>query len=248
MPAKVNDFDNGAQGTIADDALGTAANGFYKGWLMTIPTTEGTKTEGLADPQHIVAIALLFMLVGRIELCVLQLQTRLVLTIEVKGLAGIEIDADGIELALESDTMVVLDIIGIGCIAACGDSIDIVVLLMLFQLLVLGIGEHHLCIDASRVGPWLTIAGKRNLVALLLLAFQVGQETQLIEGTVLVEIIQLTGNLCSATGDQCRAHIHGIAVELHDNWLVASWRRQRIADTHLDGLLSHHGQGRQCIQ
>ena len=61
--------------------------------LLAVPTSEGTETEGLAYPQHIVTIAFRFLVLISIELCLFQLQLFLELAIAVERLAFIEIDS-----------------------------------------------------------------------------------------------------------------------------------------------------------
>ena len=98
--------------------------------------------------------------------------------------------------------MMVLQIIGVGGIATGGNRLDIVVLLVLLQLLVLAVAHHHLCIDAGRVGTRLTFCIERHRIALLLFLVKVGQETELVEDFVLVEIIQLARYLLTCAGNQ----------------------------------------------
>ena len=50
--------------------------------------------------------------------------------IEVEGLTSIEVNADAIELALEVDTMMVLNIISISSIATSSKLFDVIVLLV----------------------------------------------------------------------------------------------------------------------
>ena len=73
LPTLVDDFDDGAQRTVRDDALGARLHRLDKGRLLAVPTTEGTKTEGLANPQHVVAITPFLLVVVGIELRFLQL-------------------------------------------------------------------------------------------------------------------------------------------------------------------------------
>ena len=202
LPAFVDDLDDGAQRTVGDDALGTALDGRYMCGLLAVPTSEGTETEGLSHPEHIVAIAFCLLIFVGIELRLFQFQLFLELAIEVESLPFVEVDADAIELAFEVDTMVVLDIIGVGGIATSGDRLDVIVLLVLLQVLVLAVAQHHLCEDTSRVGTWLTLGEERHGVLLLLVALKIDQETELVEGLILIEVVELAGYLLAVDGDE----------------------------------------------
>ena len=176
-----------------------AANGFYKRRALSVPASEGSQTKGLSHPQHVVTIALRFLFGGSIELGVFQLQPFLELTIEVEGLARIEIDTDGIQLTLETHAVMVLYIIGVGSVATCRDSFQEVVLLVLLQRLVFGVGHEHLRINTGRVGTGLTRCEQRHLIAFLLAFLQIDQKTQLVERLVLIQVVELTGNLLITT-------------------------------------------------
>ena len=121
LPISVNHFDDGAEGAVADDALGARAYGFDKGRFCAVPSTECPESEGLTHPQHVVAITLCLLFGIGVELSVLQFQSLLVFSIEVECLTGIEIDADAVQFAFEINTVVVLDVIGIGSIAPDGN-------------------------------------------------------------------------------------------------------------------------------
>ena len=127
----------GTQGTVGDDALGATANGVYHRGLLTIPTSEGSQSEGVAYPQHIVAIAFGLLFFGGIELSILQFQAFLEFAVEVEGLTLVEIDADAVEFAFESHTVMVQDMIGVGTVASGRDGFqEVVVLVFLLHLTV----------------------------------------------------------------------------------------------------------------
>ena len=121
MPPTIDEFDDGAQGTIRDDALRARLDGFYVCGLLSVPSAEGTQSEGLTHPKHVVAIALLLLLLVRIELRLFELQPFLELSVEVECLACIELNTDAVQLAFEVDTMMVLQVVSIGSIASGGD-------------------------------------------------------------------------------------------------------------------------------
>ena len=246
LPTLVDDFDDGAQRTVRDDALGARLHRLDKGRLLAVPTTEGTKTEGLANPQHVVAIASLLLVVVGIELRFLQFQLFFELAIEVERLTGIEIDTDAVQLALEVHAVVVLDIIGIGRIATSRQRFDIVVLLVLLQLFVLGIAQHHLCKYAGRIWARLTLVVERHAVLLFLLLVDISQKAQLVEGLVLVEVVQLTGHFLSVQRYQCRTHFT-IVGQINNNRYVRASNVHGVADADGNrpagrGCGSHHRQ------
>ena len=111
LPASVNDLDDGAQRPVGDNALGAAAHRFNHRGLLAIPSSESAQTEGVAHPEHIVAIALLLLLVACIELSVFKFQSFLELSVEVERLPLVEVDAYAVQFALEVDAVVVLQIV-----------------------------------------------------------------------------------------------------------------------------------------
>ena len=121
--------------------------------------------------------------------------------------------------------MMVLDVVGIGCVATSRQRFDVVVLLVLLQFLVLGIAQYHLSKDAGRVGARFPFVHQCHRVLLLLLLVKIGQEAELVEGFILIEVVQLTGNLLSVQGDQCRMHLT-IRGQINNN------RNVRASDVH----------------
>ena len=212
--------------------------------FLAVPAPEGTESEGLAYPEHIVAIAFRLLILVGIELRLFQLQLFLELAIEVERLSFVEVDADAVELALEVDTMMMLDVVGIGGIATGGDRFDVIVLLVLLQVLVLGIAQHHLCVDAGRVGARLALSEERHGVLFLLAALKVGQETEFVEGLVLIEVVELTGYLLSVEGDEGRADI-AVGSQVDDNRLIAANRFRGVAHADRQRLLGDSCQGQE---
>ena len=204
--------------------------------FMAVPTSEGTETEGLAYPQHIVAIAFRLLILIGIELRLFKFQLFLELAIAVERLTFVEVDTDAIELAFEVDTMMMLDVVGIGSIATGGNRLNEIVLLILLQALVLGVAQHHLREDAGRVGARLTLGKELHRVLLLLLAFEVDEKTELVESLVLIEVIELTGDLLTIDGDEGRTNIT-IGGEVDDHWFIVANRLRGIADADRDSLL-----------
>ena len=84
LPTFINDLDDGAQRTIGNDALGAAPDGRHQRGLLAVPAPEGTESEGLTYPQHIVAIAFCLLLLIGIELRFFQLQLFLEFAIDEK--------------------------------------------------------------------------------------------------------------------------------------------------------------------
>ena len=109
--------------------------------------------------------------------------------------------------------MVVLYIIGISGIATSGDSLQVVVLLVFLQRLVLGVGNEHLSIDAGRVGTGFACRKKGYLIVFLLAFLQICEETQLVEGLVLVQVVKLAGNLLIATAHNSLTHLHFVVAK-----------------------------------
>ena len=101
------------------------------------------------------------MFLGGIELGLLQFQAFLELTIEVDGLAFVEIDADAIEFAFKFHTVMMQDMIGVGAIATGSDGLQEVVVLVF--LLHLTIAHEQFCIDAGWIltGRAFSIEGHR---------------------------------------------------------------------------------------
>ena len=204
--------------------------------LFAVPTSEGTETEGLAYPQHIVAIAFRLLILIGIELRLFQFQLFLELAIAVECLAFVEVDTDAIEFAFEVDTMMMLDVVGIGGIATGGDRLNEIVLLVLLQTLVLGVAQHHLREDTGRVGARLALGIELHRVLLLLLAFEIDEKTKLVEGLVLIEVVELAGDLLIIDGDKCRTNIT-IRGEVDDHRFIVANRLRGIADADRDSLL-----------
>ena len=200
LPVAVDQFDDGAQRTIGDDALSEAAHGFDHRGLLSVPATEGAKSEGVTHPQHIVAIAGSLLLLGGIELGFLQFEPFLELAVDIRRLALIEVDADGVVLALEVDTVVVLDMIGVSTIAARRDCLNKVVVLVL--LLHFAIAQEHVSIDTGRIGLWAAEGIISETIRPRGLGGQVDEKAEFIVRAVLIEVVELTGNLFVATSDQ----------------------------------------------
>ena len=108
------------------------------------------------------------------------------LAIQVERLALVEVDADGVELALEIYTMMVLNVIRVGTITAGCDRFDEVVVLVL--LLYLIIAQQHIGINASGITGRLVALVVKKLYAeiLVLFALEIDQKTELVEDFVLV--------------------------------------------------------------
>ena len=153
LPTAIEHLDDGAQGAVGDDALCARANGGNHRRLLTVPTAKGTKSEGVAHPKHIVAIAFGLLFLGGIELGGLKFQPFLVLTVEVDGLSLVKIDADAVEFALEIHAMMMLDVIRVGTVATGRDGLNEVVVLVFFLHLI--VADEHLRIDSGRVGAGL---------------------------------------------------------------------------------------------
>ena len=229
LPTLVNDFDDSAQRSVRDDALRARLDRFNKSRLLAVPSAERSQSECLTNPKHIVTVAHFLLVVVGIELCFLQLQLLLELTVEIQRLAGVEVDADTVQLTLEVDTMVVLDIIGVGRIATSRNRFDIVVLLVLFQLLIFGVAQYHFGKDASRIGTRFAFVHQRNGVLLLLFFVKIGQKAELVEGLVLIEVVQLTGYLLSVQGDQSRLYLT-IRGQINNNRYIRASDVHGIAD------------------
>ena len=204
LPTAVDNLDNGAKGTVADDALCTRPNGIDHSRLLAIPTAEGTKAEGVAHPQHIVAIALFLLLGRRVELCFLKFQPLLELAIKIQCLTLVEIDADAIQLALEFHTVMVLQVVGVGTVAASRDALnEIIVAVLLLHLIVT---HQHLSINSCGILSRTALVIKSHSVLFLLLGTQVGQEAELIESVILIEVVQLAWYLAAINGNNSRLH------------------------------------------
>ena len=236
LPTLINYFDDGAEGTVGDDALSAALDGRYMRGLFAVPTSEGTETEGLTYPQHIVAIAFRLLILIGIELRLFQLQLFVELAIEVERLSFVKVDTDAVEFAFEIDTMMMLDIIGIGGIATSCDRFDEVVLLVFLQTLVLGVAQYHFRKNAGGVGARFALSKERHRVLFLLLAFEVGQKAELVEGLVLIEIVELARYLLTVDGDECRTDI-AIRGKIDDHRFIVANRLRGIAHADRDGLL-----------
>ena len=169
-----------------------------------------------------------------IELCLLQFQLLIELAVEVERLAGIKVDSDAVQLALKVDTVMVLHVVGIGRVTTGRQRFDVVVLLVFFQLLVLGVAQHHFCIYAGRVGTRLALGIEGDGVLLLSLLVEVGQKAELVEGVVLIEVVQLAGNLLPVQGDQRRAYL-AIGSQRNNNRYIRARAVHRIGDTDGDG-------------
>ena len=236
LPTSIHEFDDGAQGTVGDDALGAAANGFYHRGLLSVPSTEGTESEGVTHPQHIVAITLCLLSLRGIELRLLQFQAFLELTIEIDGLALVEVDADAIEFAFEFHPVMVQDMIGIGTVATGRDGFQEVVVLVFF--LYLTISYEQVCIDTGRILTGLALGIEGHSVLFLLLRFQVCQETEFIEAVVLIQVVELTGYLFVGCLDECRQHLPEVG-ETDDDRLVGTGHLGGVLYGDKNGLLGH---------
>ena len=234
LPAAVDDLDDDAQGTVANDALGARADGVDHRGLLAVPAAEGTEAEGVAHPQHVVAIALSFLFGRGVELRLLQLQALLELAVEVERLALVEVDAYAVELALEVDTVVVLQVVGVGAVAARRDALDVVVVTVL--LLHLVVTHEHLGIDARLVLTGLALAVEGHRVAALLARLQVDEEAELVVDVVLVEVVELAGHLLAIAGDESRAYV-AVAAKADDHGLVGAVGLQGVAHFYADGGL-----------
>ena len=236
LPTSIHEFDNGAQGTVGDDALGAAANGFYHRGLLSVPSTEGTESEGVSHPQHIVAITFSLLFLRGIELRLLQFQALLELTIEIDGLALVEVDADAIEFAFEFHPVMVQDMIGIGAVATGRDGFQEVVVLVFF--LYLTISYEQVCIDTGRILTGLALGIEGHRVWLLLLRLQVCQETEFIEVVILIHVVELAGDFFIASLDECRLYLT-IFGEINHHRLVGTGRICGVLYCNMDGLLRH---------
>ena len=94
--------------------------------------------------------------------------------------------------------------------------LDTKLLCLFFHLVV---AHQHLGIYAGRVGAWLALLEKGHGIGLLFLALEVGEETEFVKLLVQIDIIQLTGNLLTATGHQGGAHL-AIILKREDYGLV----------------------------
>ena len=90
LPVLVDYLDDGAQRSVGDDALRAAADGIDHRGLLSVPSTEGTESEGVAHPEHIVTIAFGLLLFRGVELRLLQFEALLELAVEVERLALVE--------------------------------------------------------------------------------------------------------------------------------------------------------------
>ena len=153
------------------------------------------------------------------------------LAVQVERLTLVEIDADGIELALKVDTMMVLNVIRVGTIATGCDRLDEVVVFVL--LLYLIIAQQHIGINASRISGRLVALVVKQLYAVILALFalEVGQETEFVVDFVLVEIIQLTRYLGAIARNNSTAHF-AIIGKRNDYGLVCAIGSQRIGYTY----------------
>ena len=129
-----------------------------------------------------------------------------------------------------------LDIIGVGGIATSGDRLDEVVLLILFQTLVLGVAQHHFRKNAGGVGARFALSKERHRILLLFLALEVGQKTELVEGLVLIEVVELTRYLLTVDGDECRTDI-AVGSEVDDHRFIVANRLRGIAHADRQSLL-----------
>ena len=125
--------------------------------------------------------------------------------------------------------MMVLDVVGIGCVATSRQRFDVVVLLVLLQFLVLGIAQYHLSKDAGRVGARFPFVHQCHRVLLLLLLVKIGQEAELIEGFILVEVVQLARYLLTVQSDQCRQYLP-VRSQIDDNRYIRASDVHRITD------------------
>ena len=214
FPVLVDHLDDGAQRAIGDDALRAAGNGLDHRGLLSVPSSEGTESEGVAHPEHIVAIALGLLFLRGVELGLLQFEALLELAVEVERLALVEVDADAVVLAFEVDTVMVLDVIGVGTVAAGRDRLDEVVVLVL--LLDLIVAQQHLGIDTCRIGDRLRCRIVFDRQDRCLPGFQVEQHTELVVDAILIEVVELAGDFLLAQHDFGRMDI-GIAPFVFDH-------------------------------
>ena len=189
LPAFIDDLHNGAQRPIADDSLCAALHRLnHRGFQsLGVEAAQGAESESIPYPQHIVAIARCLLLVAGVELRLLQLQSLLELSIEVERLPFVEVDADAIQLALEAHAVMVQQVVAVGAVAACGDALHIIILLVfLFHFV---IAHHHLGIDAGRVGGNGTTERFIYIEDFLLFRPQINEEAQLVEMSILIEVV-----------------------------------------------------------
>ena len=131
-------------------------------------------------------------------------------------------------------------VVGIGTVATHGETRhEIVVLVFLLHLV---ITHQHLGIYAGRVGAWLALLEKGHGIGLLFLALEVGEETEFVILFIQIDIIQLTGNLLTATGHQGGAHL-AIILKREDYGLVGPVCGQGVFYTDVQRLLGAHGHG-----
>ena len=130
-----------------------------------------------------------------------------------------------------------LDIVRVGAIASGRNALNEIIVAIL--LLYLIIANQHLGKHTSGIGAGLTIGIKRHLILLRFLALQISQETELVEGVVLVEIVELTRYLVAIGGNQGRTDI-AISLQRKDNGLVGACSLRGIAHTDIQNLLGAH--------
>ena len=199
VPAVVNNLDDGAQGTIGQDAQRAAIDVVEHHGLCAVPSAQRSQSEGGTYPQHVVAVARGFLQAVRIELRVVQLESLVVLAVDVNRLPVVEIDAVGHEAVFECRTVMVQLPVGVGA-SLYGQATDVKVLLVF--LLDFLVRQEHLRIDLRLVGAGSALAEQLYGECAALLCLQVSQEKQLVEASVAVEIVQLAGNLLSVERDK----------------------------------------------
>ncbi len=240
FPIGIDDFENGAQRPTTDEAHGALVNIGEHLRVLTVPTTQGTTAKAATHPQHIVAIAGSLLHRIGIELRLLQLQTLAVFAVEVDGLAMVEIEAVGHQLALESGTVVVKRTIGIGTLInrQAGDEEVLLVL-----ALDLPVDKHHVSIDLCLVLAGLAIRRQLHGEALPLLLANVGEEAELVKDTVAIEVVQLAGHFPTLLCHQRRTHnIGGILFQVQHDGFVLTIQTERIGHRNFEGALGHDTQ------
>ena len=95
-----------------------------------------------------------------------------------------------------------LDVIRVGTVATGRDGLNEVVVLIFFLHLI--VADEHLRIDSGRVGAGLAFCRKGHLIGGILLALEVGKETEFVERSVLIQVVELAGDLLlSVTDNGC---------------------------------------------
>ena len=95
--------------------------------------------------------------------------------------------------------MMMLDIIRVGAVATSCDGLDEIVVLVLFLHLV--VADKHLRIDSGGVGAWFAFWREGHLIGGILLALEIGKEAELVERSVLIQVIELAWDLLLSISD-----------------------------------------------